>query len=262
MVASSGEFPKTDGEPLSATDVHYTGDIISVNAGEDIDAGEVVFVRMTGHTDEGDAELSDADTQDLCRATGIALETKTDGNEIKVMTRGVYQTTGLTANKDYYLSTTAGGLSLTRSGVKIGFSLSATELYIDIVQDDRDVVGTVKPYLKSITGLPSNNLTAFWVEANGQTLSDDESPLDTQTIPDLNGYTGAQRFLRGGGSSDGSTPVASGADGGTEEHAHTLSTTTHSLGTSGSFSHITSATTSTVGTLPSYYEVAYIMKVK
>src|SRR4051812_14413522 len=53
-------------------------------------------------------------------------------------------------------------------------------------------IGVAYPWFKSMPGVPA--LPANFVECNGQTLSDGESPLDTQTIPDLNT---TQSFLRG-----------------------------------------------------------------
>jgi hypothetical protein len=65
-------------------------------------------------------------------------------------------------------------------------------------------VGTVVPWLKSFTGVPS--LPDSFVECNGQTINDSESPLDGQTVPDLNGNN---RFIRAAGSSGGTGGQAS-----------------------------------------------------
>lgn len=64
-------------------------------------------------------------------------------------------------------------------------------------------IGTVIPFEKSRTGtdtIPSN-----FVECNGQTLSDSESPLDGQTMPDFNNKN---EFPRGN--------TSSGAEGGAD----------------------------------------------
>ncbi len=58
-------------------------------------------------------------------------------------------------------------------------------------------IGTIMAWHKDLAGVPS--LPDGWVECNGQTLSDAESPLNGQTIPSLNYANG--RFLRGGTSS-------------------------------------------------------------
>ena len=62
-------------------------------------------------------------------------------------------------------------------------------------------VGSINAWHKSFTNTPA--LPAEWVECNGQTLSDAESPYNGQTIPDLNGSGGAtaNRFLRGAATS-------------------------------------------------------------
>lgn len=74
-------------------------------------------------------------------------------------------------------------------------------------------IGTIKAFDKSTTGVPI--LPNGWVECNGQTLSDADSPLDGQTIPDLNGSSGLQRFLRGA--------LTSGTVGGEDQHTLTAS---------------------------------------
>ncbi len=55
-------------------------------------------------------------------------------------------------------------------------------------------IGVVLPWFKDLPGVPP--LPSNFVECNGQFLSDPESPLDGQLMPDIN--TGPQRFLRGG----------------------------------------------------------------
>ena len=68
-------------------------------------------------------------------------------------------------------------------------------------------IGVVLPWFKDLPGVPG--LPSNFVECNGQTLNDAESPLDGQFMPDIN--TGAQRFLRGG--------LSSGALGGIDSFA-------------------------------------------
>ena len=68
-------------------------------------------------------------------------------------------------------------------------------------------IGSMVAWHKSLSGVPS--LTAGWVECNGQTLSDGDSPFDGQTIPDLNDNN---RFLRGS--------TTSGTTGGSDSHRH------------------------------------------
>jgi hypothetical protein len=54
-------------------------------------------------------------------------------------------------------------------------------------------IGAVLPWFKDTPGVPP--LPANFVECNGQVLVDAGSPLNGQTMPDIN--TGAQRFIRG-----------------------------------------------------------------
>jgi len=106
-------------------------------------------------------------------------------------------------------------------------------------------IGSIVAWAKTLTGVPA--LIDGWVECDGSVLSDADSPLNGQTIPDLNGDN---RFLRG--------ETTSGGTGGSETHTHTL-TGAGTLTTGGSDLDIS---TNAVGTLPTYYEVVWIMKIK
>lgn len=57
-------------------------------------------------------------------------------------------------------------------------------------------------------------LSDSWVEMNGQTLSDSDSPYNSQVIPDWNGSSGTARFLKGG--------TTSGDLAGSETHTHSV----------------------------------------
>jgi hypothetical protein len=70
-------------------------------------------------------------------------------------------------------------------------------------------IGSIMPWAKNISGVP--DLAEGWIECNGQVLSDPDSPLNGQTIPNLNGQN---RFLRGN--------ATSGSTGGTANHKHEL----------------------------------------
>ena len=190
----AGAFPKIDTNVYYSEDANLSANIITVEAGENITAGKVVYFHLTS----GTAFVSDTGTTDDIRANGIALDTATTGSDIQVQTYGEYLTTGLTDKGDYYLGA-AGVLSEALSGVRIGTALSTTQLFINIIQDDRGMVGTMKSYSPNISGIPSNNLTAFWQLMDGTTISDSESPLDGQTIADVNGE---DRYLKGTDTSD------------------------------------------------------------
>ena len=113
-------------------------------------------------------------------------------------------------------------------------------------------VGSVVAWLKSFPNTPA--LPDGWVECNGQVLDDTASPFNGQTVPDLNGSEGAQRFLRGA--------TTSGSTGGSETHTHGVPT--HSDGklwTGGDRCCGRDGPTEATSTLPTYYEVVWIMNV-
>ena len=244
---TEGVFPKSDGDVLYASEANNkVGNFREVEAGETVTAGDLVYIHLTN----GEAYVSGTDTADV-RANGIAVTGGADGESITIQTGGIYITTGLTAKQDYYLAA-SGALSTTLSGVRVGTALSTTELWVDIIQDDRDAIGTVKAYLKSFTAIPSNNLTSFWVECNGGALSDAESILNGQTLPDLNGSSGTECFLRG--------QTTSGGTGGSETHTHSIATS--GAGAVGGETRVVTNVTGSTSTLPTYYEVVWIMKIK
>ena len=120
-------------------------------------------------------------------------------------------------------------------------------------------VGCVLAYLKTLSGIPA--LPNSWVECNGQVLSDAQSPLNGQTIPNLNGASGGtQRFLRGAS--------ASGGTGGTETHTHSYDVTDGAAaandagGSCFGFGVGDPRDTSSAETLPSYYQVVWVIRVK
>jgi len=121
-------------------------------------------------------------------------------------------------------------------------------------------IGSITAWAKSMPGVPS--LPDGWVECNGQTLSEPRSPLDGQTIPDLNGVSSAQRFLRGA--------TSSGGTGGSESniHTHTFSKGTYpnsQSGTNYSTWHGGTGTTSEPSATenrPPFFDVVWIMKIR
>jgi hypothetical protein len=116
-------------------------------------------------------------------------------------------------------------------------------------------IGGVIAWLKSFTNTPS--LPDGWVECNGQALSDSSSVYNGQTIPNLNGSSGIQRFLRGS--------TTSGTTGGNESHSHSITAQYNGCIASGSGASgyiVTCTTTDSASSLPSYYEVVWIMRVK
>lgn len=112
-------------------------------------------------------------------------------------------------------------------------------------------VGAVVAWLKSFTGVPST-LPAGWLECDGSTVSDADSPLNGETLPDLNGSAGTQRFLRGS--------TTSGSTGGSETHNHSIPNAAD--GDNGLGQTRASLSTNSASTLPSYYEVVWIIRIK
>lgn len=147
---------------------------------------------------------------------------------------------------------TSGELTYTDNDVLTAANLN------DSIDEVTPPIGAVVAWLKSFTGVPAT-LPTGWVECNGQALSDADSPLNGQTIPDLNGSSGTERFLRG--------QTTSGGTGGSETHTHPITDlnvhdTNTGSGYAGFNSNTTSRNTSATSTLPSYYEVVWIMRVK
>lgn len=111
-------------------------------------------------------------------------------------------------------------------------------------------VGAVVSWLSSFPNRPA--LPDAFVACNGQVLADAESVFDGETIPNLNGVAGTQRFLRGS--------ATSGTTGGSETHNHTPTAANSGLDAPGApavFSAIADA-----NHLPHYYEVTWIMRIK
>lgn len=114
-------------------------------------------------------------------------------------------------------------------------------------------IGAVLAWLKSFTNTPA--LPDGWVECNGQTLSDGASVYNGQTIPNLNGSSGTQRFLRGS--------TTSGSTGGSDSHTHSISGVSASGGNQANVSNqLTPSDTGATSTLPSYYETVWILRVR
>jgi hypothetical protein len=116
-------------------------------------------------------------------------------------------------------------------------------------------IGGIVSWAKSLAGVP--NLAEGWVECDGSVLVDALSPLNGQTIPDLNGDN---RFLRGASTSGGT--------GGSETHDHDLNDQGRIRMTNGTDEYCpTSADTGAIpttftSTLPTYYEIVWIMRIR
>lgn len=250
MVAE-GVFPKADGDIYygsEANDAFYGSKIGIFMAGENITAGNAVYINLS----DGKVYVGDTGTANDIRANGMAVETFTTGNTGRIILAGRYVTSGLTAQNVYYLGA-SGAISTTKNNIRIGVAQSTTILIVDIIQPDKSPISSIMPWDKTATNCPA--LSAHWVQANGQVLSDTESPLNGNTIPNLNGNN---NFLRGNSTSGGT--------GGSETHTHTVPYPT--LGTnSGSGSAVygnddTENNTGSGSSLPPYYNVVWIYKIK
>lgn len=136
-------------------------------------------------------------------------------------------------------------------------------------------VGSIIAWAKSFTSVPSlaTQGRTEYVECNGQTLSDAQSLLTGNVIPNLNnsGGAAANRFLRGNTTSGG-TGGSLTATGSTSSATAAISSTL--VNVDGNLDAITvsvvcsvidsghSHVATTVGVLPQYYDVVYLMRVK
>lgn len=124
-------------------------------------------------------------------------------------------------------------------------------------------VGTVLAWLKSHGGNPYDALPTGWVEVNGQTISDADSPFNGRSLPNLNGYTadadhvfGKNQYLRGNTSSG---PSSYGA----EEHSHgVIGSQSACSGDDASYHPYTSISIENASHLPPSYNVVWIIRIK
>jgi len=271
-MANENEYPKIDGDVhFGSEQNHQSGNFITVEAGENISAGEACFIYLKDATNEGKAYLSDANVHALNRVTGIAADTATAGNDVTLQTRGVYyEAAAFTDKETYYLDTTPGALSTTISAVRIGIANGTGQLMLDINQDDKDVIGTIKAWLPDHANMPaliSGTLSAFWHLCDGTALTggsaDPESPLNGGTIPNLNGNSDTtSKFLRGASTSDVGT-----GDTITSSNSHSHTQNWSDGGNNGGSGPGTvywtdGGNTGTASHIPPAMDVVFIMKIK
>ena len=144
---------------------------------------------------------------------------------------------------------------LQQSGVK-DLILSLLDNDLESFGFNISPIGTISAWHKSFANTPS--LPSNWVECNGQTLSDVDSPYNGQVIPNLNGDN---RFLRGNS--------ASGTTGGsasvTHNHTWTANTSTARAGSTGTWAVMRtdlSIQNNTSTNEPQYMNVVWIMRIK
>jgi len=131
-------------------------------------------------------------------------------------------------------------------------------------------IGGIVSWAKTLAGVP--NLAEGWVECDGSVLVDALSPLNGQTIPDLNGDN---RFMRGnatsggtGGATTSSTNLKSnGTIGYSDDSGESVASgaggdliTRGSTG--GSTITLRDKSTDSFSILPPYYNVVWIIRVR
>lgn len=143
-------------------------------------------------------------------------------------------------------------------------------------------VGTIQAWDKNLNGTPE--LKDGWVECNGQSIDDSDSPYYGQNVPNLNGSGENSRILKGanisgtfGGSTthnhmwgSNDTRFGNGVKFMIKEGNHYDSRYTRSFDSEGNISSLSNYYDMLVGayytskeeTLPPYYEIVWIIKVK
>ena len=121
-------------------------------------------------------------------------------------------------------------------------------------------IGGIIPWCKSFTGVSS--LPASFAECDGSVISDADSPMNGETLPDL---LDPQSYLRGN--------TTSGGTGGSDTHDHhydiTVTGTQSTISSNGPWqlstwnhTHRLHDDSSTDSGLPKSYEVVWIMRIK
>ena len=118
-------------------------------------------------------------------------------------------------------------------------------------------IGGIVAWAKTMASVPQT-LPVGWVECDGAVISDADSPLDGETLPDLNGTTEAtKKFLQG--------EATSGAEAGSSvfNHSHEISFY-HRTGGSGGSSYPTYSLTgyTSKAIIPPCYDVVWIIRIK
>lgn len=117
------------GQDLNAPKQEY----MTLTAGEALVEGDLACLTTSGSMRKADASNNSFSTSLL----GIAAETIAADSEGKFLTRGTYDTTGLSLGKPYFISTTGGTWQDSTPKLQdqisrvIGYALSTTELMFD-----------------------------------------------------------------------------------------------------------------------------------
>ncbi len=154
--------------------------------------------------------------------------------------------------------------SSTARAILVGDQLAATITAKNLT--DYEVafppIGAIIAWLKSTTGVPA--LPAGWVECNGGNVSNVNSPINGQPIPDLNT---TNLFLRGNSTSS--------STGGAGTHTHDFDVnsnattdtidvdalTPNATVASAGHAHEVIGTTTSVNNLPPYMDIVWILRI-
>lgn len=118
-------------------------------------------------------------------------------------------------------------------------------------------IGVICAWDKDFGGVPGSTLPECWVECDGSTISDSDSPMDGQVLPNLNGH----RYFLKGGTSAGST----GPSGSVHQHTMGDALNTFYTDLSTSYYYVNryhQHTMPNVNHEPPYYNVVWIMRIK
>jgi len=156
---------------------------------------------------------------------------------------------------------TAGEIALQFTAITVSLARELVSLTQTIALAQTPV-GAIIAWHKNATA--NLALSDHWLECNGQTVNDTESPFHGLPLPNLNT---TNLFLRGA--------PASGATGGASTHTHTFSGVTDITAdlagaptgadnplTLETHTHAFSGTTDSASTLPPYFEVVWIIRIK
>lgn len=131
-----------------SSDIYPRQVVISLTAGESLSPGD--FLRISGSTVVKTDTGSDAG---ITNFIGVALESKTTSQAVKIAINGVYATSGLTAGSIYYLST-SGTITATKPSSRartVGVAISTTALLF-LERPSNDVTFSSINFTDSITG--------------------------------------------------------------------------------------------------------------
>jgi len=126
--------------------------------------------------------------------------------------------------------------SLFSSSEASGEGLGASYTQKVIIEEGAGIVpiGGLVPWCKSFTGVPDlveQNLFQIFVECDGSVLDDPDSPLNGQTLPNLNGRNQFPRGATTSGTTGGST-----VSGNESAHTHAVGAHNHTGSVSGTTS--------------------------